>query len=45
MVLAHEGGWDELLLVSVPLVVFAVLLLVAGRRAKARRVTEPEPQD
>ena len=31
-VLAHEGGWDEILLVLAPLVLFAVLLLVARRR-------------
>lgn len=33
-VLAHQGGWDELLLVLVPLVVVAIVLLVANRRAK-----------
>ena len=33
-VLAHQGGWDEALFVAVPLVVFAVLLLVAKRRAE-----------
>lgn len=31
-VLAHQGGWDETLFVLAPLVVFAVLLLVARRR-------------
>jgi hypothetical protein len=33
-VLAHQGGWDELGLVLGPLVLVAVLLVVANRRAK-----------
>jgi len=32
-VLAHQGGWDEILLVLTPIVLFAGLLLVANRRA------------
>ena len=32
-VLAHQGGWDELLLVAAPIVVFVVLLRVANSRA------------
>lgn len=32
-VLAHQGGWDELLLVLAPLVLFGFLLLLAKRRA------------
>lgn len=31
--LAHQGGWDEVLFVAAPLVVFAGLLVVAKRRA------------
>jgi hypothetical protein len=34
-VLGHQGGWDEALLVVVPLLIFAVLLRVAKRRAEA----------
>jgi hypothetical protein len=30
--LAHQGGWDEILFVLAPLVLFAVLLMVARRR-------------
>lgn len=30
--LAHQGGWDELLFVLAPLVVFAGLLVMARRR-------------
>ncbi len=40
-VLAHQGGWDELLFVLVPIVLFAGLLALANRRA-AR--AEPEPR-
>jgi hypothetical protein len=32
-VLAHQGGWDEALMVVVPLGVFAGLLWAATRRA------------
>jgi hypothetical protein len=35
VVLAHQGGWDELLLAAVPLAVFALILWVANRRADA----------
>ena len=33
MVLAHQGGWDELAMVAVPLLLVTVLLVVANRRA------------
>ena len=35
MVLAHQGGWDEVLFVAIPLAIFVVLLRVAKRRAEA----------
>ena len=31
--LAHQGGWDEVLLVAAPLSLFAGLLYLANRRA------------
>lgn len=34
-ILAHQGGWDEALLVLVPVALFALLLRLAHRRAKA----------
>lgn len=50
--LAHQGGWDEMVLVLAPLLVFAGLLAVARRRADqlappapAEPVAEPEPAD
>jgi hypothetical protein len=45
-VLAHQGGWDELLLVAGPIAIFVVLLAVANRRARRieaeQREAEPE---
>ena len=47
--LAHQGGWDEILMVLVPIVIFAVLLVVANRRANsidgARHGSEPPDGD
>ena len=34
-VLAHQGGWDEMLFVALPLGLFAFLLFVANRKAQA----------
>jgi hypothetical protein len=33
MLLAHQGGWDEILFVLVPIGLFAGLLAIANRRA------------
>jgi hypothetical protein len=33
MVLAHQGGWDEVLLVLLPIALFGGLLYVANKRA------------
>jgi hypothetical protein len=33
LLLAHQGGWDEMLFVAVPIVIFGGLLAVANRRA------------
>jgi hypothetical protein len=33
MLVAHQGGWDEILLVLAPIALFAVLLLIANKRA------------
>lgn len=32
-VLAHQGGWDEILFVLVPIALFAGLLAIANQRA------------
>jgi hypothetical protein len=34
LLLAHQGGWDETLLVLVPIAVIVALLQVARRRTK-----------
>jgi hypothetical protein len=35
VLLAHQGGWDEILLVLVPIALFALLLVIANRRANS----------
>lgn len=35
-VLAHQGGWDEMLLVAGPILVFVLLLRVANKRAEEK---------
>jgi hypothetical protein len=37
LLLAHQGGWDEMLFVLVPLTVIFTLLVAARRRVEARR--------
>jgi hypothetical protein len=49
-VLAHQGGWDELLFVLLPIALFAGLLAIANRRASqaqahAEREGEPDELD
>lgn len=34
VILAHQGGWDEALMVLVPIGLFVAVLSVANRRAK-----------
>ncbi|WP_420451047.1 hypothetical protein [Ilumatobacter sp.] len=41
--LAHQGGWDEILLVGGPMVVIAGLLVLAKRRVDA--AVEAAPDD
>jgi hypothetical protein len=45
MVLAHQGGWDELLFVAIPLGLFAFLLFIANRKAQAQLDEEEHEQD
>lgn len=33
---AHEGGWDEILLVAIPLILIGSLLFIANRRVDAK---------
>ena len=44
---AHQGGWDELLFVLVPIGLFGALLAIANRRAahmEAEREADPDDQ-
>ena len=44
--LAHQGGWDELLFVLVPIGLFAGLLAIANRRAAADQAEhDADPDD
>jgi hypothetical protein len=39
--IAHQGGWDEILFVLIPVALFAGLLVLANKRA-ARDLAERE---
>jgi len=44
--IAHQGGWDELLFVLVPIALFAGLLAIANRRATdAQAEPDADPDD
>jgi hypothetical protein len=46
LLLAHQGGWDEILFVAVPIVIFAGLLAVANRRAsRVKRQQDTQRRD
>jgi len=34
--IAHQGGWDEILMVAGPLLVFGAVLYLANQRANAK---------
>ncbi len=42
VVLAHQGGWDEILLIVGPMLVVVLLLWLAKRRVD-RSATQPSP--
>jgi hypothetical protein len=42
VVLAHQGNWDEMLFVAIPIVLFVLLLRLANRRADRQAATPPE---
>lgn len=41
-VFAHQGGWDEILFVLVPISIFAGLLALANKRASRGLVDDDE---
>ena len=44
LVLAHQGGWDEMGFVLVPIALFAGLLAIANRRAVRAQAKPVEPE-
>lgn len=45
-ILAHQGGWDEFLMVAIPCAGFVWLLRLARRRSlAAREAAEEQPVD
>ena len=45
VVLAHQGGWDEMLMVLGPILLIAGLLKLAKRRVDARQAAEQRTDD
>lgn len=43
--LAHQGGWDEILMVLGPILVFAGLLAIARRRAERHAALSTPPAE
>ncbi|HEY2812853.1 MAG TPA: hypothetical protein VGJ03_05280 [Acidimicrobiales bacterium] len=45
MVFAHQGGWDEMLFVALPIGLFAFLLYVANKKAQAQLEADRSEED
>ena len=45
LLLAHQGGWDEALLIGGPIVVIVGLLMLAKRRVDAAHAAQSTGQD
>jgi hypothetical protein len=45
LLLAHQGGWDEMLFVLVPISLFAGLLALANKRAGAAQADRDSDGD
>lgn len=45
VILAHQGGWDEILLVAGPLAVFAGVIHLANKRANAKLAAAAAAED
>ncbi len=43
--LAHQGGWDEILMVAAPVALLFIMLVVANRRAKQVQEERDSPSD
>ena len=44
-ILAHQGGWDEILLVAGPVLVFGSLLAIARKRAVELAAQQADDDD
>lgn len=42
---AHQGGWDEILLVGVPILLIVILLAIAKRRVDAQAARHRDEGD
>jgi hypothetical protein len=42
MIFAHQGGWDEMLFVAIPIGLFSFLLYLANKRATAQLEADRE---
>ena len=40
VLLAHQGGWDEMLMVAIPILLIVLLLRLAKRRVDARQAQQ-----
>jgi hypothetical protein len=45
VVFAHQGGWDEIVMVAAPVALFAGLLWMANRRADAEVTQRQESEE
>ena len=43
--IAHQGGWDEILLVLGPIAVIVGLLMLARKRVEAAEQAKPDAKD
>jgi hypothetical protein len=43
MIFAHQGGWDEMLMVLVPVALVVFLLRLANKRVKDQQRAEQSP--
>jgi hypothetical protein len=44
LVLAHQGGWDEMLFVALPIGLFGLLLYIANKKAQAQLEAEEQAE-
>jgi len=44
VIFAHQGGWDEMLMVLVPVALVVFLLRLANKRVKEQKAAEPAPR-